>query len=203
MVIIANVLRNSEGVEDLRLKKKTYDDIVKNTMIFIVLYQYAMVNYYNDNKSLPSNIPKKYALNAFLRNIPFHIQAGMSDHLATAKLSKIVLAKINNDNLGKSITGTEIDFSLFFLYADLQGQDYPKILRKFIRTIKNNAVMDYSLFKLWNYTYTRAKSGSTNEAIFLDLLSILKIKTESLPRRMRDSVLRALKDKSKDDKLTK
>jgi hypothetical protein len=62
--------------------------------------------------------------------------------------------------------------------------------------------MDYSLYKLWNYTYTRGKAGSTNEEIFLDLLSLLKIKTESLPRRMRDTVLRALRDKNQDDKIS-
>lgn len=202
LVIMANVLRNSEGVEDLKLKKKTYDDIIKNTMTFILLYQFVMVEYYKKYNSLPPNIPKEYNLKAFLRNIPLHIQLGMSGHLATIKLSKVVIAKINEDNFGKSITGTDIEkFLSVFLYSDFQGQDYPKFLRKFIRSVKNNAVMDYSLYKLWNYSFTRAKAGSTNEEIFLDLLSLLKIKTESLPKRMRDTVLRALRDKNQDDKL--
>jgi hypothetical protein len=203
LVIMANVLRNSEGVEDLQLKKATYDEIVKNTMTFILLYQFVIVDYYKLHKSLPPNIPKEYNLKAFLRNIPLHVQLGMSGHLATTKLSKIVLAKINEDNSGKSITGTDIEkFLSVFLYADFQGHDYPKYLRKFVKSIKNNAVMDYSLYKLWNYTYTRGKEGSTNEEIFLDLLSLLKIKTESLPRRMRDTVLRALRDKNQDDKIS-
>lgn len=203
LVIMANALRNSEGVEDLRLKKTTYNDIVKNTMTFTLLYQFVIVEYYKQYKSLPSNIPKEYNLKAFLRNIPLHVQLGMSGHLSTIKLSKVVLAKINGDNEGKSITGTDIEkFLSVFLYADFQGQDYPKFLRKFIKSVKNNAVMDYSLYKLWNYTYTRGKAGSTNEEIFLDLLSLLKIKTESLPRRMRDTVLRALRDKNQDDKIS-
>jgi len=203
LVIMANALRNSEGVEDLKLKKNAYDDIVKNTMTFILLYQFVMVEYYKRYKSLPPNIPKEYNLVEFLRNIPLHVQLGMSEHLATMKLSKVVLAKINEDNFGKSITGTDIEkFLSVFLYADFQGQDYPKHLRKFVKSVKNNAVMDYSLYKLWNYTYTRGKAGSTNEEIFLDILSRLKIKTESLPRRMRDTVLRSLRDKNKDAKLT-
>jgi hypothetical protein len=127
----------------------------------------------------------------------------MSGHLATIKLSKVVATKINEDNSGKSITGTDMErFLSVFLYSDFHGQDYPKFLRKFIRSVKNNAVMDYSLYKLWHYTYTRGKAGSTNEEIFLDLLSILKIKTENLPRRMRDAVLRALRDKNQDDKIS-
>lgn len=194
LVIMANVLRNSEGVEDLRLKKAIYEDIIRNTMVFILLYQFYIVEYFNKYKSLPPHIPKDYNLKALLRNVPVHVQLGMSNHLATAKLAKVVLAKITNDNLGKSITGSEIEkFLSVFLYADFQGQDYPKYLRKFIRAVKNNAVMDYSLYKLWNYSYTRGKAGSTNEEIFIDLLSLLKIKTENLPKRMRDSVIRLLK----------
>lgn len=204
LVIMANALRNSEGVEDLKLKKAIYQDIIRNTMTFILLYQFAIVDYYNKNKFLPPNIPKEYNLKSFLRNIPLHVQLGMSAHLSTIKISKIVLAKINEDNIGKSLTGTDMEkFLSVFLYADFQGQDYPKYLRKFINSVKNNAVMDYSLYKLWNYTYTRGKAGSTNEEIFIDLLSILKIKTESLPRRIRDSVIRALRDKNKDDKITR
>lgn len=203
LVIMANALRNSEGVEDLQLKKIIYEDIIKDTMIFILLYQFVMVEYYKEYKSLPPNIPKDYNLAAFLRNIPLHVQLGLSEHLSTIKIAKIVLAKITDDNNGKSITGTDIEkFLSVFLYSDFQGQDYPKYLRKFIKTVKNNAVMDYSLYKLWNYSFTRGKAGSTNEEIFLDLLSLLKIKTESLPLRMRDAVLRVLRDKNQDDRTT-
>jgi len=197
LVIMANALRNSEGVEDLSLKKEIYDDIVKNSMVFILLYQFAVVEYHKKFNSLPPNIPKEYNLKAFLRNIPLHVQLGMSMHIATAKLSKVVLSKIIADENGKSVTGTDIEkFLSVFLYADFQGQDYPKYLGRFIKKIKNNAVMDYALIKLWDYTYTRSKPDSTNEEVFLDLLSILKIKTENLPKRMRDSVLRALKNKT-------
>lgn len=200
LVIMANALRNSEGVEDLQLKKTIYEAIINDTMIFILLYQFVMVEYYKKHKSLPPSIPKEYDLIAFLRNIPLHVQLGMSGHLATIKIAKIVLSKIIDDNNGKSITGSDIEkFLSVFLYSDFQGQDYPKYLRKFIKAVKNNAVMDYSLYKLWNYSFTRGKAGSSNEEMFLDLLSLLKIKTESLPLRMRDAVLRMLRDKNQDD----
>ena len=203
LVIMANALRNSEGVEDLRLKKEIYEDIIKNTMIFILLYQFVMIEYYKKYQSLPPNVPKEYNLKLFLRNIPLHVQLGMSGHLATIKLAPIILNKITNDNNGKSITGTDIEkFLSVYLYSDIQGQDYPKYLRKFIKAVKNNAVMDYSLYKLWHYSFTRGRAGSSNEEVFFDLLSLLKIKTESLPLRMRDAIIRALRDKNQDDNLT-
>ncbi len=203
LVIMSNTLRNAEGVEDLKLKKEIYEDIIKNTMNFILLYQYVMMEYYKNYHSLPPNIPKEYNFKLFLRNIPFHVQLGMSEHLATIKIAPIVLNKINNDNSGKSITGTDIEkFLSVFLYSDIQGQFYEKYIRKLIKVVKNNAVMDYILYKLWHYSFTRAKSGSSNEEVFLDLLSLLKIKTENLPLRMRDTILRALREKNKDNRLT-
>ncbi|MBW8051685.1 MAG: metallophosphoesterase [Cytophagales bacterium] len=193
LVLMAKILRNSEGVEDLQLKKNTYEDIVKNTLIFILLYQFVMIVYYKKFKTLPPNIPKGYNLKLFLRNIPFHVQLGMSNHLASIKIAPVVLNKIINDNNGKSITGTDIEkFLSVFLYSDIQGQDYPKFLRKFIKAVKNNAVMDYSLYKLWHYFITRTKPGTLNEKIYLDLLSTLKLKTKSLPRRMKDAIIKAL-----------
>lgn len=203
LVIMAKTLRNLEGVEDLHLKKVVYEDIIKNTMIFILLYQYAILAYFIKYKSLPPNVPKDYNLKLLLRNIPLHIQLGMSGHLASNKIAPVILDKIMNDINGKSITGTDIEkFLSIFLYSDIQGSDYPKYLRRFIKTVKNNAVMDYTMYKLWNYLFTRSKVGSLNEKVFLDLLSLLKIKTENLPLRMRDKVLRALKEKNQDNRLT-
>jgi hypothetical protein len=203
MVIMSNTLRNSEGIEDLELKKEVYEDIIKNTMIFILLYQFVMIQYYQEHQSLPAHVPKEYNLKAFLRNIPLHVQLGMSGHLSTVKIAPIVLSKILKDNGEKSITGTDIEkFLSVFLYADIQGHEYPRYLRKFVKSVRNNSVMDYSLYKLWNYSFTRGKAGSSNEEVFLDLLSLLKIKTENLPLRMRDAVLRILKDKNQNGSLT-
>jgi predicted MPP superfamily phosphohydrolase len=194
LVIMSNTLRNLEGVEDLKLKMTIYNDIVYNTMIFILLYQFVIIEYYKKFNSLPPNVPKDYNLFLLLRNIPFHVQLGMSSHLSTIKLAPVILDKILSDNKGKSITGTDIEkFLSVFLYSDIQGHDYPKYLNKFIKTVKNNAVMDYSFYKLWNYSITRGKPGSTNEETFLDLLATLKLKTEDLPKRLKDMVLRALK----------
>ena len=200
IVIMSNALRNLEGVEDLKLKKTIYEDIINNTLIFILLYQFVIVEYYKRFNSLPPNVPKDYNLSLLLRNIPFHVQLGMSSHLATIKLAPIILDKIIRDNKGNSITGTDIEkFLSVFLYSDIQGQDYPKYLNKFIKAVKNNAVMDYTFYKLWNYSFTRAKPGSTNEETFLNLLATLKLKTEDLPKKLKDKVLRVLRKDRKID----
>jgi hypothetical protein len=193
LVMMANVLRNSEGVEDLKLKRKAYEDIIKNTLIFILLYQYVVTNYYNHYQELPPNVPKDYDLKTFLRNIPFHVQLGMANHLGSIKLAPVILNKIKNDNLGKSVTDTDIEkFLSVFFYSDIQGNGYQKHLKTFIKSVKNNAVMDYCLFKLMHYYYTRSKQDSSNDQVFLDLLSTLKIRNEGLPKRMRDSIMKAI-----------
>jgi predicted MPP superfamily phosphohydrolase len=200
LVLMTNVLRNSEGVEDLKLKKKAYEDIIRNTLIFILLYQFVIIEYYNKFNSLPPNIPKDYDLKAFLRNIPFHIQLGMTNHLGTIKLAPVILDKIKNDTLGKSITGTDIEkFLSVFLYADIQGHDYHKYLKAFVKTVKNNVVMDYCFFKLMHYYYTRSKIDSSNDQVFLDIISTLKIRTEGLPKRMRDTIMKAISKERYED----
>lgn len=200
LVIMSNVLRNSEGVEDLKLKKNTYDEIIANTLVFIILYQSAVIEYVRKHQSLPLNIPKDYNLQSFLRNIPFHVQLGMSGHLGTIKLAPVVLSKIEKDFKGHSITGTEMErFLSVFLYADIQGHDYPKQLKRFVKSIRNHAIMDYSLFKLTHYLFTRGKPGTANEKVFLDIIATLKLRTESLPKRMKDSVLKMLKQKNSDN----
>lgn len=193
LVLMSNVLRNLEGVEDLKLKMKAYDDVIKNTLIFILLYQYVVTEYYNQFQELPPNVPKDYDLNTYLKNIPFHIQLGMTNHLGSTKLAPVILNKIKHDNLDKTFTGTDMEkFLSVFLYADIQGQDYHKHLKNFIKKVKNNAVMDYCLYKLMHYYYTRSKLDSSNDQVFLDLLSTLKIRTERLPKRWRDTIMKAI-----------
>ena len=108
--------------------------------------------------------------------------------------------KICDDS--KSTTDIE-KFLSVFLYSDIKGQNYPKYLKIFVKAVKNNVVMDYCLYKLTQYLFVRSKAGSENEKIFLDILSTLKIKTEGLPKRMKDKIIKALiKERSNRNQLS-
>jgi len=195
LVIMSNVLRNSEGVEDRKLKKKTYDSLVKYSMIYMVLYKQYLIDYVLKHEKLPPSVPYEITYDQMLKNIPLFVQGGLSNHLKTAKLAPIVLDKIKEDKQGVSITDSDIEaFLSVALYSDIQGRDYPKHFKSLIKRLGGNIVRDYSFYKLIDYYYKRTKPGSPNEETYLDLLAELRIRSQKLPRRMKERVIKTLRD---------
>lgn len=189
LVILANVLRNSEGVEDINLKKDAYDMIVKYSMVWTVLYREYLLDYIIENKKLPRVFPMNVPVTRIFMDLPLFSQYGMFKHLGTGKLAPIILSKIKNDSL--KLNYTESDLEAFFsvaMYADIKGKDFPTHLKNLIKRVKNNPVRDYLYYKLIHYYYSRTSIGSENEEIYIDLLTELKMRTQNLPSRMKDKV---------------
>jgi predicted MPP superfamily phosphohydrolase len=195
LLIMANVLRNSEGVEDLALKKRAYSSLVKYWLSFTVLYRSYLINYVKEHKAIPKPFKSHANLRDLLVNLPLYAQLGMNQQLGTKKLASIVEAKVLDDFAGKSHTGSEIEhFYSVGLYADIEGPDFPKYLKRFIRGLKSNLVRDFMMIKLLEYYYRRTRPGGSNEVIYLDLLSGLRLRSLGLPARMRGNIIKNLKD---------
>lgn len=96
-----------------------------------------------EHQKLPPSIPSYITLPEILANLPVHIQGSLHRHLGTNKLSNIILAKIDDDKFGKSATKSELEayFSVT-LYSDIQGQGFHKILKTFIKSVKNVSVQN-------------------------------------------------------------
>ena len=193
LIILSNVLRNSEGVEDKKLKGQIYSDIIKYSMIWMVLYREYIIDYVIKNKRLPPNVPNEMNLKHLLNDMPLHLQLGMSKHIGTFKLSSIILDKIILDFKYESITKSDIEnFLSIAIYSDIQGRDFPKYFKKFIKRLKNNPVRDYAFYKLLDYYFRRTKEGSPNEEIYLDMLADLRIKSQKLPNRLKEGIIKSL-----------
>jgi hypothetical protein len=198
LIIMSNVLRNSEGVEDRALKKKAYDLLIKYNMVYMVLYKQYLIDYVLKNKQLPPSIPFEIDLFRLLTDIPYIVQLSMFHHLGTPKLAPIILDKIKEDQLNKSLSDSDIEsFLSVALYSDIQGRNFPKYFKSLIKRLNNNIVRDYSFYKLIQYYYKRTKPGSPMEDIYLDLLAELKIKSQRLPRRLKERVIKTLEDGKK------
>lgn len=196
MLIMCNVLRNSEGLEDLELKKNAYNDIIKHNLTYSILYTQVIIRYVIEHNSLPPSIPSHVSLESLLKNVPYHIQHSLFTHLGTQKLSSVILSKINKDSVGESNTKTEIEkFLSVTLYSDIQGQDFEIYLRKLVKSIDTVPVQNYLLFKLTDYLYKRSKSDSENEELYLDLISDLKIRSQKLPKRIKERLIKDILDK--------
>lgn len=196
LVLACNILRNSEGVEDVNLKRKVYNLIIRNSVIWTMLYKDSLVHYLVEHKKLPPSIPNNVNFEALLQYLPYNIQRGIQVNLGTFKLLPIIAEKIKSDKNDSQCSDVEAYLSVA-LYADENGKDFYKYFNKFIKRISNNIVRDYCKSKLTNYYYLRTKPGSPNEELYLDLLTELRIRSQKLPRRMKEKVLKSISDGKK------
>ena len=196
MLIMCNVLRNSEGLEDLELKKMAYRDIIKHNLTYSILYTQVIIRYVIEYHTLPAMIPQNISLESLLKNMPYHIQNSLYTHLGTQKLSSVILEKIKSDGITNSSAPTEIEkFLSIALYSDIQGENFDVYLRKIVKSVSTVPTQNYLFFKLTNYLYRRSKDGSPNEALYLDLIADLQIRTQKLPKRLKESIIKDFKDK--------
>ncbi|WP_312082891.1 metallophosphoesterase [Epilithonimonas hominis] len=198
MLIMCNVLKNSEGIEDLQLKKDAYNDIIKHNITYSILYTQVLIRYIIENKKLPPSVPQNVSLEYLLKNIPFHMQYSLNTHLGTKKLDMVVLNKIKRDSVGESFSNSDVEkFLSVALYSDIYGNDFDKYLRKFIKSVDTVPTQNYLLFKLTEYLYRRSKPDSDNEIMYLDLISDLYIRSQKLPKRLKESIIKDYKEKKK------
>lgn len=198
LIIMSNVLRNSEGVEDVALKERAYRAIVKYSMAYMILHKEQIIKYVIENKRLPMSFPVEIDLINYLVDIPLFVQLGMQKHLGSAKLRSIIHTKIIEDEANKKKISDIEGFLSVALYSDLNGKNFAKHLKAFIKRVKVSkgefVVSNYLLYKLTYYFYHRTRPGSENEKLYLDLLGELKLRTESLPKAMKTRIMNSIKD---------
>lgn len=209
IIIMSNTLRNSEGVEDSKLKREIYDSIIRNTVGWTILYKEWIIKYVKDNQSLPPFLVQEFNKNSnkvtdddlrrlvpFLRFLPMNIQNGINNHLGTPKLSQAIKNKIQSDSYNSNCSDVEKYFSVA-LYWDCQGKDKFKPFKSLIKQLGNNIVQDYCLYKLLDYFYRKTAPNTQTEDECIELLTRLKLKTEKLPQRVKGEIMLSLKESKK------
>ena len=124
------------------------------------------------------------------------MQLGLANNLGTYKLTPIILDKIKRDIKNDKCSDVESYLSVA-LYADEHGRDFPKYFKKLIKRLSNNVVRDYCESKLTHYFYRRTKEGSSNEDVYIDLLTELRIRSQKLPRKITETVRKTISDGKK------
>ena len=81
------------------------------------------------------------------------------------------------------------------MYWDNNGNEYAKDIKSLVKSVKRNSVQDYLLIKLLDYYQYRTKKGSEEERVYINLISDLKIKNEKLPKRIKDKMIKLIRDK--------
>ena len=196
IIIMSNVLRNSEGVEDYELKKRIYFALIRNTVAWTVLYRDELIRYIESHDALPPYLPQEKDFVRFLQFLPSNIQYGLNYHLGTFKLTTIMAEKIQKDISDKNCSDVERYFSVG-LYWDCQGKDKYKPFKQLISKLSNNIVQDYCLFKLLEYFYLKVTPDSLEEENIIELISRLKLKHEKLPKQLKGKIMLSLKEKKR------
>lgn len=187
IVIMCNVLRNSEGVENIELKKEIYNSIIRHTVAWSVWFKELIVRYVMEHKKLPPFMPENSNVDFVLKFIPFCIQNGIQNHIGTYKLTTVMLSKIYSESENKTVSDIEKYFSIS-LFWDNYGANFDRQIDKFIKRVGNNIVQDYLLVRLLEDFYRKTKSNSNEEEVYLELITQLKLKHDKLPKRLYDQV---------------
>lgn len=193
IVLLSKVLRNLDGVEDLSIKQNVYNAIVRNSLIYTIMYKEALVTYANNNGGdLPPQYSNVRNVVTFFRYMPFAIQLTLNEQMGTTKLCSVFLNKLNQDYKEK-VSDIEKFISLAMLW-DTANFGYVDHMKQFIKTVGKNSAMDYVYAKLLYNYYYQTKEGSKEEEMYEDLIIRLKVRKFKLGFMHKDALRNELKN---------
>ncbi len=193
LLLISRVLRNLDGVEDVNLKQKVYDSLIKNALIYIMVVKNSLALYANEHKGcLPAVYGDVKDVGLFLRLMPLNLQMNLGEIMATRKLLVCFKNKYQQD-LREDVSDIEKFISLGLMW-DCTGLENKKALTKYIKKLGNNSAQDYVLLKLlWNFN-NKVALGSKEEDEYIDLLVELKAKQRLIDKLFKGNMKRQLKE---------
>lgn len=172
--LAAAVLRNSEEIDDERMKRQAYDNVILSSLTFLIVARQSMLEYFSEHKKQPDFLPKKLDFNVFIRLLPIIHQVTMFNWLGSAKLKPTIKARIEDDRNTANVIGIEQFFSVF-IYSDLRGSDHSDIVKKFAHDSHQRYLQDIIFVKLITYYFLRSKDPKMDH-YYLGLLAELKVK---------------------------
>ena len=193
IVLIGKVLRNLDGVEDINLKQDVYNAIIRNTIIYSIIYKDSLAIYANKHVgNLPPQFSNVHNVETFFRYIPFAFQWALNEQMGTTKLCSVFLNKLKLDYKNK-VSDVEKYMSLGMLW-DSASFKYEDQMKAFIKGVDKNAAMDYVYTKLLYNYYYRVKEGSREEEMYEELLIRLKLRKFKIGFMHKDQIRNSLKE---------
>lgn len=170
-IIAANVLRNSEWIEEDELKYSSFTQVLSASFKFLCLYKIAFISEIKE-KFDDFSPEKQKEIYMYLTFLPLAHESLLKQSLGTAKLNQVT--KNHIDFLNKNECSQLEKFCSVFLYSDFKGRNYLSEIKSFIKGIKQNYIKDLCFFKLYEYYLLRANS-SKEENDILNILADLRI----------------------------
>ncbi len=169
IVMLGKALRNLDGVENIELRQKAYNLLIKNSIIFTVIVKETLASYANSHSGeLPPSLSRVNNVEFFFRFMPVALQMSLNEIMGTTKLESIFEKKLKSDFSNKC-SDVEKYFSLAMLW-DSTGCKHEKEMKDMIKMVKRNSVRDYLYFKIRHYYDYKVTPGSPEEDVCLELL---------------------------------
>lgn len=193
--LASSVLKNSEDVDDFKIKTDAYKNILISSMSFLMLYRNSLISYYKRHNEKPKNFPKNIDFNLFMHVLPLIHQILIYEWLGSQKLRPVVIDKIKKDNLELNISEFE-KFISVFLYADIKGSDYPEIIESFVKKTGFNYTKDLSFLKVMSYYHLRSKNQELDN-FYLRLMADIKVGLGDLDKISKSEFIKNMEKKKK------
>ena len=177
--LLADALRNLDGIENIQLKSKVYDTIIRDSLIFTVVTKEALADYANRHEGkLPESLSYVKNVPFFFRFMPLGFQQYLSNTMGTTKLSMVFKGKFEND-MKRDCSDIERFMTAGILWDCINLGSYEE-MRRLIKKVKNNVVKDYIFAKLLHHYNNRVISGSEEEKLYIKLFAALEAKDKFL-----------------------
>ena len=137
LIIMANTLRNSEGVEDIKLKRQAYNSLIKYNLTFMILYKESLIQYIIKNQRLPADNELEVQNPKFeLRDKALSLYNRISSfELSFKKQSDEVSTVISTDNKGLYVDDSFLSFNfnnnIFTLLIDYSHVEFHPFLLQY------------------------------------------------------------------------
>ena len=179
IAMLADALKNLDGIEDIQLKARVYDAIIRDGIIFIVVSKEALADYANRNSGrLPMGLSDVKNVPVFFRLMPLAFQQYLYNLLGTTKLTMIFRDKFNKD-MSRDCTDIERFMTAGILWDCIHLGSFDEI-KRLIKKVKNNVTKDYILLKLVHNYNEKVISGSDEEQQYIKLFAALEAKDKFL-----------------------
>ncbi|MBP2284812.1 putative MPP superfamily phosphohydrolase [Flavobacterium sp. CG_23.5] len=189
------VLKNSEDIDDFEVKLQSYKNILESSISFLMQYRDSLITFYLKHKKEPDFFPKNIDFNLFITVLPVMHQNVMHKWMGSQKMRPVIEDKIKNDILTLNISEYE-KFMSVFLYGDIKGNNYPEIIKVFVKKSSYNYIKDLSFLKIMSYYHLRKNSPQVDE-LYLKLMAEIKMKLGKLKSKNKGEFIKQIVENKK------
>ena len=150
------VLKNAEELSERDKKEEEkkpyyYKLVLRNSISYAILFKLIASEIINHADKYPES--RIEDLKFVIRLLPVLHEELLHEHLGSYKLAEVMKDKIDEDKPDNAISEFE-KFLSVFLYVDVRGKDYSKVLDEFVGSFNRAYIADACYFKMLAYYYS-------------------------------------------------